>query len=62
MKEDLGTELDLLRKDLVYQLYTADEIDWDYFVETANKAKYEADKEGRNMKEDLLIKKDTINE
>ena len=43
------TELDALRSDLQFQLQTPDELDWDYFLETAVKAKYAADKEGRNF-------------
>jgi len=43
------TELDLLRADLQHQLNIPDELDWDYFLETALRAKAAADKEGRNM-------------
>lgn len=37
------------RKDLEFQLKTPDNIDWDYFLEVAIKAKVEADKLGENM-------------
>jgi hypothetical protein len=47
--DDVDTELDLIRKDLVHQLNIPDELDWDYFLETAIKAKRAADDEGRNM-------------
>ena len=43
------TELDLLRKDLAHQLSIPDELDWDYFVEVAKKAKAAANKENHNM-------------
>jgi hypothetical protein len=43
------SDLDLLRKDLVHQLSIPDELDWDYFLETAQRAKAAADNEGRNM-------------
>ena len=43
------TELDLLRIDLEHQLGIPDELDWDYFLETAKRAKVAADAEGRNM-------------
>ncbi len=46
---DDDTELDLIRKDLVHQLGIPDELDWDYFLETAIKAKVAADVENRNM-------------
>lgn len=49
MLEDQDTELDLLRADLKHQLSMPDEIDWDYFLETAIRAKNAADAEGRNM-------------
>jgi len=45
----MKTELDLLRSDLKFQLDTPDELDWDYFLETAHRAKMAADKERRNM-------------
>jgi hypothetical protein len=43
------TELDKLRIDLLFQLKTPDEIDWDYFLETSQRAKKAADSEDRNM-------------
>lgn len=46
---DTDTELDWIRKDLVHQLNIPDELDWDYFLETAIKAKAAADDEDRNM-------------
>ena len=46
---DDKTELDLLRADLVHQLSIPDELDWDYFLETAQRAKDQADKEERNF-------------
>ena len=49
------SSLDLLRDDLTHQLKTADEMDWDYFLETAENAKKAADDEGRNM---IFSKKD----
>lgn len=48
-KQNQDTELDMLRKDLVHQLGIPDELDWDYFLETAKRAKSAADKEKRNM-------------
>lgn len=45
------TELDRIRADLTHQLKISDELDWDYFLETARRAKVAADKEGRNMTE-----------
>jgi len=44
-----NSELDLLRSDLLHQLRTPEELDWDYFLETAQRAKEVADEEGRNM-------------
>lgn len=38
------TQLDLLKKDLVFQL-TFENIDWDYFIDIAIDAKNEANKE-----------------
>ena len=49
VSNDSDTELDLLRKDLLHQLGIPDELDWDYFLETAMKAKAAADVENRNM-------------
>ena len=50
---DLGNlfALEELREDLRFQLDTSDEIDWDYFVETAKRAQSAANREGKNMKE-----------
>lgn len=42
------TPLDLLRADLLHQLSIPDELDWDYFLETAQRAKAAADNEDRN--------------
>lgn len=42
--------LDDYRDDLVFQLKTPDDLDWDYFLETAWKAKVQADRENRNMR------------
>ncbi len=39
--------LDLLRKDLVHQLGIPDDIDWDYFLETATRAKLQSDIEDK---------------
>ncbi len=47
----IETELDDLRADLFHQLGIPDELDWDYFLETAQRAKAAADKEKRNMVE-----------
>lgn len=47
-KNDIPT-LDELRADLVHQLGIPDELDWDYFVETAMLARKAANKENRNM-------------
>jgi hypothetical protein len=44
----MKTELDLLRKNLTHQLGIPDNIDWDYFVETAIKAKNQSNIENRN--------------
>lgn len=49
------TRLDVLRSDLVFQLKTPDDLDWDYFVETAKMAREQANKEGRNMTPDKKI-------
>lgn len=43
--------LEKLRTDLAFQLKTADELDWDYFLETALKAKFSADSDNINMVE-----------
>lgn len=43
------TTVDDYRKDLKFQLETPDEIDWDYFVETAIAAQKQANKEHVNM-------------
>lgn len=45
----MDTNLDLIRKDLIHQLGIPDELDWDYFLETARRAKKAADTEERNM-------------
>jgi len=49
-----NTELDDLRSDLVHQLGIPDELDWDYFLETAQRAKVAADQENRNMNIDFI--------
>jgi len=41
--------LDDIRADVKGQLEIPDDLDWDYFVETAVRAKHQADKENRNM-------------
>jgi hypothetical protein len=46
---DEDTELDRLRKDLLHQLGTPDELDWNYFVATAKRAQTAANNEKRNM-------------
>ena len=38
------------REDLIHQLNTSDDIDWDYFLETTNRAKSLADQLGLNKK------------
>lgn len=43
--------LDILRKDLVLQLETPEDLDWDYFLETALKARFIADNANVNMVE-----------
>lgn len=43
--------LDAFHKDLAFQLKTAEELDWDYFLETAMKAKMAADREEVNHPE-----------
>ena len=48
------TELDKLRSDLKHQLGTIDELDWDYFLETAIRAKKQADIEDRNFSYDMF--------
>jgi hypothetical protein len=45
------SKLDLLRADLVHQLQMPDDLDWDYFVETAERARNAANTEKRNMVE-----------
>ena len=40
--------LDDIRKDLIFQLGVCGDLDWDYFLETAIKAKGAADLEKRN--------------
>lgn len=45
----VDTELDLIRQDLMHQLKIPDDLDWDYFLETAIRAKEAADVEDRNM-------------
>lgn len=42
-------DLDALRSDLIHQLKIPDEIDWDYFLETALRARSRAEIEGRNF-------------
>lgn len=42
-------DLDSLRSDLIHQLKIPDEIDWDYFLETALRARSRAEIEGRNF-------------
>lgn len=49
MKMPAMTELDLIREDLQYQLSCLDDLDWDYFLETAKRAQEAANKEKRNM-------------
>lgn len=44
------TVLDILRSDLKFQLETPEELDLDYFLETALLAKKQSDKEERNFK------------
>ena len=46
------TNLDLLRKDLIHQLNIPEELDWDYFLETAVRAQKQANIEKRNFTED----------
>ncbi len=43
--------LDKLRTDLAFQLKTPEDLDWDYFLETALKAKLTADNANINMVE-----------
>jgi hypothetical protein len=43
--------LDDIKKDLVFQLGSIDDLDWDYFLETAVRAKLQADHEGINKPE-----------
>jgi hypothetical protein len=43
---------DEIRADLVHQLGASDKLDWDYFLETAVRAKITADAECINMTED----------
>lgn len=43
------TELDILREDLIFQLETPDDIDWDYFLRTVLEARKAANSENRNM-------------
>ena len=38
MKEAADIEIELIKKDLAYQI-TFEEIDWDYFIDTAVRAK-----------------------
>ena len=47
----MDTMLDKLRQDLRHQLEIPDDIDWDYFLDTAKRALIVANKEGRNMRE-----------
>lgn len=42
-------ELDAIRSDLLFQLKTPDDLDWNYFLETAIRAKLKADATGTNM-------------
>jgi len=51
--------LDELRKDLQYQLSTLDELDWNYFVETALRAKDQADIENRNFAQNKMENNNT---
>lgn len=46
-----SASLDDIKKDLVFQLGTIDDLDWDYFLETAVRAKLQADHEGINKPE-----------
>lgn len=46
-----SASLDDIKKDLVFQLGTIDDLDWDYFLETAIRAKLQADREGINKPE-----------
>jgi hypothetical protein len=43
--------VDDIRKDLIFQLETPEDLDWDYFLETAMRAKTQADMEMVNMVE-----------
>lgn len=43
--------IDDLRSDLEFQIKTLEDLDWDYFLETAVRAKIQADLEGRNKPE-----------
>ena len=49
--EEKEKSVDSLKSDLIFQLGTIDNLDWDYFLETALKAKILADKGGFNMPE-----------
>ncbi len=51
------TTLDKLRDDLRHQLSIPDELDWDYFLHTANRAKVQADEELRNFTPDYYKNK-----
>jgi len=48
-KNTAKLELESLRSDLKFQLGTIDDLDWNYFLETAMKAKIVADKSELNM-------------
>ena len=50
--------LDKLRQDLRHQLEIPDDIDWDYFLDTAKRALIVANKEGRNMRENTCAAND----
>lgn len=45
----MATELDRIRQDLKHQLSIPEELDWDYFLDTAKRAKAQADVELRNF-------------
>lgn len=56
--------LDTLRADLAFQLQSPEDLDWDYFLETAVKAKVVSDRMGLNRPESprsiLIITSDGI--
>ncbi|MCY9864976.1 hypothetical protein OTK49_20890 [Vibrio coralliirubri] len=45
-------EIDSIRSDLMFQLKTPEDLDWDYFLETSIRAKIKADATGVNMTRD----------